>query len=255
MTVSLLQGDCRQILQTLQEESVNLVFADPPYHLSNGGFSVASGKQVSVNKGAWDVSQGLEADYNFHLEWLSAVQRVMHKDATIFVSGTFHSIFRTGFALESLGFRILNHITWYKPNAAPNLSGRSFAASNESIIWASKSPKSKHVFNYEDLKNGDFPKDQLKNPGKQMRDVWSISTTPQSEKAHGKHPTQKPLALLERIVSAASNPGQTVLDPFLGSGTTGVAATLLGRNFIGVELDAGYLELANRRIGGIEIAS
>lgn len=251
MTVQLLHGDCRQVLMELPEASADLVFADPPYHLSNGGFSVASGRQVSVNKGDWDVSQGMDADYTFHLEWLSAVRRVMHRDATIFVSGTFHSIFRTGFALERLGFRILNHIAWYKPNAAPNLSGRMFAASNESIIWASKSPNSKHLFNYADLKFGEFPKDPLKNPGKQMRDVWSISTTPTSEKAHGRHPTQKPLALLERIIIAASHPGQTVLDPFLGSGTTGVAAVALDRNFIGVEMDADYLELAKRRIGGV----
>lgn len=248
-------GDCREILPRIDRSSVDLVFADPPYHLSNGGFSVASGRQVSVHKGDWDISSGIESDFDFHMEWLAQTREVLHRDGTIFVSGTFHSIYKTGFALEKLGFRILNNITWFKPNGAPNLSGRMFAAANETVIWASKSRNSKHVFNYEAMKFGDFPKDSLKNPQKQMRDVWSIPTPGPSEKIHGKHPTQKPLELLRRIVLAASNPGQMVLDPFLGSGTTGVAALEAGRDFIGIELNEEYLDLATRRIRGVQNAS
>ena len=250
MTHKLIQGDCREILFQLEAHSVNLVFADPPYLLSNGGFSVASGKQVSVHKGDWDVSQGFEADAKFHEEWLAAVRHILHPDGTIFVSGTYHSIYKTGYALEKLGFRILNNITWFKPNAAPNLSGRTFAAANETIIWAANSRNSKHTFNYELMKSGDFPKDSIKNPGKQMRDVWAISTPSPSEKTYGKHPTQKPLALLDRIVRAASHEGDLVLDPFVGSGTTGVAAVRNGRRFIGIDQDLEYLELAEKRITG-----
>ena len=161
MTFQLIQGDCRIVLRDLEANSAQLVFADPPYLLSNGGFSVASGKQVSVNKGDWDVSGGFESDARFHEDWLDAVRHILHPDGTIFVSGTFHSIYKTGFALEKLGYRILNNITWFKPNAAPNLSGRSFAAANETLIWASKSRNSKHTFNYELMKNSDFPKDSI----------------------------------------------------------------------------------------------
>lgn len=250
MNFELIKGDCREVLTRLEANSANLVFADPPYHLSNGGFSVSSGKQVSVNKGNWDVSGGFESDARFHEEWLDAVRNILHPDGTIFVSGTFHSIYKTGFALEKLGYRVLNNITWFKPNAAPNLSGRSFAAANETLIWAAKSKNSKHTFNYELMKSGEFPKDSLKNPGKQMRDVWSIPTPSPSEKTFGKHPTQKPLALLERVVLAASHHGDLVLDPFVGSGTTGVAAVKNGRRFIGIDQETEYLDLAEMRIRG-----
>lgn len=255
MKFQLIHGDCREVLRELEENSAQLVFADPPYLLSNGGFSVASGKQVSVNKGDWDVSGGFEADLRFHEDWLDAVRHVLHPDGTIFVSGTFHSIYKTGFALEKLGYRILNNITWFKPNAAPNLSGRSFAAANETLIWAAKSRNSKHTFNYELMKNSDFPKDVIKNPGKQMRDVWAISTPSPKEKTFGKHPTQKPLALLDRVVRAASKEGDLVLDPFVGSGTTGVAAVQNGRRFVGIDQALDYLDLAEQRIRGIANAS
>ena len=239
----------------LPEESFDFIFADPPYHLSNGGFSVASGKQISVNKGDWDKSGGIEMDFNFHLEWIGCARRLLKKDGTMMISGTYHSIYRCGFALEKLGFRILNEIIWFKPNAAPNLAGRKFAAAHETIIWASKSRTSKHVFNYELMKNYDAPGDSLKNPGKQMRDVWVIPTTPRREKEHGNHPTQKPLALLERIISAATKPGDSILDPFCGSGTTGVAAKRLGRNFMGIEMSDVYVELSRARISKTEGAT
>jgi site-specific DNA-methyltransferase (adenine-specific) len=245
----LYQGDCLEVMRAMPSDSVDFIFADPPYFLSNDGISVKSGKQVSVNKGDWDRTKGIEADFEFHKAWLSEAQRLLKPNGTLAVSGTYHSIFQCGFALQTLGFRILNDLVWFKPNAAPNLAGRNFAAAHETIIWASKNKKSKHTFNYQIMKNTDFSGDQLKNSGKQMRSVWSIPATPAREKVHGKHPTQKPLALLERLILAATMQGDTVLDPFMGSGTTGVATVSLCRKFVGIELDTGYCDLARLRIG------
>ena len=242
-------------MREMPSDSVDFIFSDPPYFLSNDGISVKSGKQVSVNKGEWDRTKGIEADFEFHKAWLSEAQRLLKPNGTLAVSGTYHSIFQCGFALQTLGFRILNDLIWFKPNAAPNLAGRNFAAAHETIIWASKNNKSKHVFNYQDMKLNEFPGDQLKNSGKQMRSVWSIPATPAREKLEGKHPTQKPLALLERLVMAATNAGDTVLDPFSGSGTTGVAAIKLNRLYVGIELDTSYVDLAARRLGRNETNS
>ena len=218
-----------------------MVFADPPYNLSNNGYTVHSGRRVSVNKGDWDKSQGVEADFDFHQRWISATRRVLKENGTIWISGTYHSIYACGLALNLQGFRVLNDIAWYKPNAAPNLGRRMFTASHETLIWASKSKKARHTFNYDDMREGDFPKDQLKKPGKQMRSVWSLTTPANWEKRHGKHPTQKPEALLERIVRASTKSGDLVLDPFCGSATTGVAALRTGRRFIGIDQDPAYL--------------
>jgi site-specific DNA-methyltransferase (adenine-specific) len=240
--------DCIKGFSGLPDSSIDFAFADPPYLLSNGGFTVSGGKQVSVDKGKWDASQGFEADMQFHKNWISAIRPKLKPDAAIVISGTYHSIYKCGVALEELGFRVLNEIIWFKPNGAPNLAGRSFAASHETLIWASRSTKSKHTFNYLEMKHGDFPGDPLKNPDKQMRSVWSIPNTPQKEKTLGRHPTQKPLALLERLIMACTKPGDLVLDPFAGSGTTGVAAVKLGRSFIGFETEGEYSRLARRRI-------
>jgi site-specific DNA-methyltransferase (adenine-specific) len=193
-------SDCIEAMDELPEESVDMVFADPPYNLSNNGYTVHSGRRVSVNKGDWDKSQGVEADFDFHQRWISATRRVLKENGTIWISGTYHSIYACGLALNLQGFRVLNDIAWYKPNAAPNLGRRMFTASHETLIWASKSKKARHTFNYDEMREGDFPKDQLKKPGKQMRSVWSLTTPANWEKRHGKHPTQKPEALLERIV-------------------------------------------------------
>ncbi len=245
-------GDCLEVMNALPADSVDFIFADPPYFLSNDGFSVQSGKQVSVNKGDWDRAKGAEIDFKFHRDWLEQAQRLLKPNGTIAVSGTYHSIFQCGYAMQILGFRILNDLVWFKPNAAPNLAGRNFAAAHETIIWASKSSKSKHVFNYQDMKFFDEQNDSLKKPGKQMRSVWSLPTTPIREKELGRHPTQKPLALLNRLILATTLPGQLVLDPFLGSGTTGLAALSLKRQFVGIELDTEFLDLAKRRIGNLE---
>ena len=240
--------DCIKGISGIPDASIDFVFADPPYLLSNGGFTVSGGRQVPVDKGDWDASQGFEADMKFHKNWISAIRSKLKPDASIVISGTYHSIYKCGVALEELGFRVLNEIIWFKPNGAPNLAGRSFAASHETLIWASVSKKSKHTFNYLEMKHGDFSGDTLKNSDKQMRSVWSIPNTPQREKTLGRHPTQKPLALLERLILACTKPGDLVLDPFAGSGTTGVAAVKLGRSFIGFETEGEYSRLARRRI-------
>lgn len=234
-------GDCIETLNSLPVESVDLIFADPPYNLSNGGTSVHAGKRVSVDKGDWDKSAGPKEDFEFHLDWIAACQRVLKKNGTIWISGTYHSIYACGYALQLLDFRILNDIAWFKPNAAPNLGCRMFTASHETIIWAAKSKKSKHVFNYKEMREGDFPSDSLKKPGKQMRSVWSMTTPAKAEKLFGKHPTQKPLTLLDRIILSSSNPGDLVLDPFAGSATTGVAALSNGRKFVGIDSSEEYL--------------
>jgi site-specific DNA-methyltransferase (adenine-specific) len=253
----LVLGDSLEALEKLPPQSVDLIFADPPYHLSNGGTTCQSGRRVRVDKGAWDASRGVEADHAFQRAWLAACRRVLKPSGTIWVSGTQHVIFSVGYAMQELGFHLLNTITWYKPNAAPNLACRFFTHSTEILLWAAplRSKPLAHRFNYREMK--------IRNGGKQMRDLWEVSQRPEPgggqvvwalptpgprEKMLGRHPTQKPLSLLERVIAASSSEGDLVLDPFCGSGTTGVAATLAGRRFLGVEKDESYLHLAASRI-------
>ncbi len=239
--------DCRDFLNNLPEESVDMIFADPPYNLSNGGFTCHAGRMVSVNKGSWDESKGLDEDLKFHIEWIRACRRVLKDAGTIWISGTYHSIYRCGYALEATGYHILNDICWFKQNAAPNLSCRYFTASHETLIWARKNKKARHTFNYDLMKDGDWRDDFLKKPNKQMRSVWAINTPKPIEKIFGKHPTQKPETLLKRVVLASTNKGQLVLDPFTGSSTTGLIAQLYGRKFIGVDNEKTYLDLSIKR--------
>ncbi len=240
-------GDSIQILNLLPENSIDMIFADPPYMLSNGGFTVHAGKMVSVNKGDWDKSKGFDEDYAFHKRWLEACYRVLKPHGTIWVSGTYHSIYQCGHAIQSIGFHILNDITWFKPNASPNLSCRFFTASHETILWARKHKKAKHTFNYELMKNGEWAEDFIKKPNLQMRSVWAVNPPKKEEKKFTKHPTQKPLSLLERIVLASTNKGDIVLDPFTGSSTTGIAAKKHGRKFIGIDTEKKYLSLSQKR--------
>ena len=242
-------NDCLEILSSIPENSINMIFADPPYMLSNDGLTCQSGKMVNVNKGKWDKSKGFEEDTIFHNEWISACRRILKPEGTIWISGTYHSIYQCGYLLQKNNFHILNDITWFKPNASPNLSCRFFTASHETLIWARKDKKAKHTFNYKEMKNGIFPEDKLKKENTQMRSVWSIGTPKNSEKEHGKHPTQKPLDLLKRIVLASTNKNDIILDPFCGSGTTGTACKVLGnRLFIGIEIDKKYCGLAKKRL-------
>ncbi len=242
----LLHGDCVALLAELPAASVDLIFADPPYLLSNGGTTCSHGRRVSVDKGKWDKSAGLGIDHEWNVRWLKACQRVLKPEGTIWVSGTQHVIFSVGFAMQSLGYHLLNTVTWFKPNASPNLACRFFTHSSEFVIWAAPRREKgnlKHTFNYRDMK--------AENGGKQMRDLWSLAATGKTEKRNGRHPTQKPFALLDRIVRASSKPGDLVLDPFAGSGTTGVAALTNGRRFIGIDCEQEYLEICKKRLAEV----
>ena len=234
------QADCLDILAAIPANSVDLVFADPPYFLSNGGITCHAGKMVSVHKGDWDKSRGSQGNHEFNLQWLAACQRVLKPNGSIWVSGTAHVIHSVGFAMQQLGFKLLNDISWVKPNPPPNLSCRYFTHATETIIWAAKDKKSRHTFNYKLMKET--------NRGKQMKSVWEIRPPEAWEKKFGKHPTQKPVALLERILLASTNEGDLVLDPFSGSGTTLLTAFRLRRQAVGCELSAEFLSLSIRRI-------
>lgn len=244
----LYHGDCLEILGTLPENSIDLIFADPPYNLSNDGFTCQNGEMVSVNKGDWDKSRGFDEDYAFHFEWLNSCKRVLKTNGTLWFSGTYHSIYQCGHALQKLGYHIINDITWFKPNASPNLSCRMFTASHETLVWAKKTKKAKHTFHYEDMRAGEFPDDIIKVADKQMRSVWCIGTPLKSEKTFGKHPAQKPVKLMERIILSSSNKGDIILDPFAGSSTTGVAALKHGRRFVGIEKEPAFVELSEKRL-------
>jgi site-specific DNA-methyltransferase (adenine-specific) len=235
----LLMGDALQLLGDFPDESVDMVFADPPYFLSNGGITCRSGRRTQVDKGGWDRSEGVEADFRFQAAWLSQCRRILKPNGTIWVSGTRHNIFSVGFAMQRLGYKLLNDIVWFKKNPPPNLSCRYFTHATETILWAARSEKSRHCFNYKLMKKA--------NLDKQMQSLWTILPPRASEKHFGRHPTQKPIELLERIVLASTQPGDLVLDPFSGSGTTGIAAARHGRRYIGIELNPGYLELSVQR--------
>lgn len=249
---SLYLGDSLKLLTLFPSETFDMIFADPPYLLSNGGFTVHAGKMVSVNKGQWDKSNGLETDFDFYTKWITKCRKLLKPNGTIWISGTYHSIYACGFALQRAGYHILNDIAWFKPNASPNLSCRYFTASHETLIWARKNKDAKHYFNYKYMKEGDWKDDFLKNPGKQMRSVWAIGTPKAIEKIFEKHPTQKPIELLKRIVLASSKKGDKILDPFTGSSTTGLAAYLYGRNFVGIDNEKKYLDLSIKRFEELE---
>lgn len=241
---TLLQGDCMERLKEIEDNSIDAIFADPPYFLSNGGISVQSGKQVCVDKGDWDKGGTPEYIYAFNRQWLSLCRPKLKENGTIWISGTHHNIHVVMRCLQELGYKVLNTITWQKTDPPPNLSCKYFNFSTELIIWARKNEKTSHKFNYETMK-------QL-NGGTQMTDVWRIPAVSQWEKEQGKHPTQKPLRLLYRIILASTNVGDTILDPFAGSSTTGIAANLLGRNYIGIEQEPQFVDLSLRRRQALE---
>lgn len=249
----LYHGDSVEHLNQLPEASIDMIFADPPYNLSNGGFTVHAGRMVSVDKGDWDKSKGFEGDYDFHHTWLKACHRVLKDDGTIWVSGTYHSIYQCGTAMQQIGYHILNDIAWFKPNASPNLSCRFFTASHETLIWARKSKKGKHHFDYKLMKEGDWKEDFIKKPNLQMRSVWSIHPPKNWEKIHGKHPTQKPIELLRRCILASTKNGDIIVDPFAGSSTTGIASKMIGdRKYIGFDLDKNFLNLSIKRYKDVQ---
>ncbi len=233
-------GDSIDLLAKIGvQSSVDLIFADPPYFLSNDGVTCQSGRMVSVNKGGWDRLQSVQLMHDFNRYWLQACGRALQPDGAIWVSGTRHVIYSVGFAMQELGFKLLNEITWEKPNPPPNLSCRYFTHSTETILWAARDFKSKHKFNYQLMR--------AEAGDRQMKSVWRFTPPVAAEKEFGTHPTQKPLALLERIIQASSDPGDLVVDPFVGSGTTAVAATKHGRRFIGIDTEEKFLDLAIKR--------
>jgi len=238
--IFLFKSDCKNVMDSIPAGSINMIFADPPYFLSNGGMSCHAGKRVSVNKGDWDKSKGIEETHKFNLEWLKKCQNILTDNGTIWVSGTAHVIYSIGFAMQQLGFKILNDIAWYKINPPPNLSCRYFTHATETIIWAAKNKCSRHYF--------DYPLMRKMNNNKQMQSLWFITAPKAEEKIYGKHPTQKPVTLLERIVLASTEKNSIVLDPFTGSSTTGVAAYRLGRYFIGIDNNKEYLDLSVKRL-------
>ena len=240
----LYQGNCLEALDALAARDpggvFDMIFADPPYFLSNGGITCHAGRMVKVDKGDWDKSRGPELNHEFNTEWLKRCQRVLKPNGTLWVTGTQHVIFSVGYAMQQLGFKILNDIAWEKPNPPPNLSCRYFTHSTETMLWAAKNEKSKHHFNYALMR-------QIAG-GKQMKTVWRIASPRTQEKRFGKHPTQKPVALIERCILASTREGDLILDPFAGSGTTAVAALDTKRRCVGVELDEGNLKMATKRV-------
>lgn len=230
--IQLYNEDCLKVLKTLPEKSVDLIFADPPYNLSGEGYlTTHSGKVAKLHKGNWDIIIDI---HKFNEEWIKECIRVLSDSGTIWISGTLHNHPSIGVILKKLGLWIINDVIWFKRNATPLLSNNRLAPSTELIWFASKTKK--YFFNYELAK-------QI-NGGKQMRNLWEIN----AERHKTQHPTEKPESLLERIILIASKEGQTVLDPFMGSGTTGVVARKLKRNFIGIEISTEYFNIARNRI-------
>ena len=274
--IRLYHGNCLELLDAIAakypEGRFDAIFADPPYFLSNGGITCHAGKMVKVDKGDWDVSRGPELNHEFNTEWLRRCQRVLKPNGTIWVTGTHHVIFSIGYALQQLGFKILNDIAWEKPNPPPNLSCRYFTHSTETVLWAAKNAKSKHIFNYQEMRrvtgkqmktvwrdvddedgrlkieDGTQTPSSILHPPSSPGSVWTIGTPTTEEKQFGKHPTQKPVALIERCLLASTNEGDLVLDPFLGGGTTAVVSLRLKRGCVGVEADLAYISIAAKRV-------
>lgn len=241
----LINNDTFEALKQIDSNSFDMIFADPPYFLSNDGITCSGGRMVSVNKGSWDKSLNVQEKHEFNKKWIKECYRVLKYNGTIWISGTLHNIYSIGMALEEEGFKIINNITWQKTNPPPNLSCKTFTHSTETILWARKDlPKVKYKFNYKLMKSI--------NNNKQMKDVWTISLTKPSEKRCGKHPTQKPLELLERIILSSTDENDLILDPFCGSSTTGIAANKLNRKYIGIDNVNEYLDLSIRRYNEIK---
>ena len=236
-------GDALELMASIPDNSVDCVWTDPPYFLSNDGITCVAGKMVKVNKGEWDRSNGIENDHNFNLTWLGECHRILKPSGSIWVTGTIHVYLSVGMAMLELGYRILNDIVWEKPNPPPNLGRRCFTHSTETVLWATKAKKGskhRHTFNYDVMRE--------ENGGKQMKTVWTIPPAGQDEKTYGKHPTQKPVTLIKRCLRASTNAGDVVFDPFVGSGATGVAALSVGRRFLGVENLEEYAAISRSRL-------
>lgn len=243
----LIFDDVFKAIKRFNDKSVDMIFADPPYFLSNDGITCSGGKMVSVNKGEWDRALSINEKHKFNKKWIKECYRILKDNGTIWISGTLHNIYSIGMALEEEGFKIINNITWQKTNPPPNLACKTFTHSTETILWARKDLKNiKYTFNYETMKK--------LNNNKQMKDVWTTSLTKPSEKKQGKHPTQKPLEILDKIIIASTNKNDLILDPFCGSSTTGISAIRLNRKYIGIDKEKAYLDLSIRRFQELQSA-
>lgn len=263
----LYNGDCLTLLGQFPKNSVDMIFADPPYFLSNGTFTCHNGRKVSVKKGDWDMCNSLKESFEFYLKWIELCKSLLKPNGTIWISGTYHSIYQCGLALQINKYHIINDISWLKPHPSPNLSHRSFTASHETLIWAKKGKKAKHTFNYNNMVNWENNHKQtficencneknkheiINKIGKQMKSVWLIDTPQKQEKVFGKHPTQKPAELLKRIIVASTNKNDVILDPFAGSSTSGLAAYLYNRKFIGIDMEKKFLNLSIKRFESLK---
>jgi site-specific DNA-methyltransferase (adenine-specific) len=272
--IRLYQGNSLELLDAIATKypdgRFDAIFADPPYFLSNGGITCHAGKMVKVDKGDWDISRGPALNHEFNLEWLARCHRVLKPNGTIWVTGTHHVIFSIGYAMQQLGYKILNDIAWEKPNPPPNLSCRYFTHSTETVLWAAKSRESRHTFNYQEMRKvtgkqmktvwrkeeftaetprrGEENESLCASAPLRLNPIWTMSAPGNAEKEHGKHPTQKPVALVERCLLASTNEGDLVLDPFLGGGTTAIAALHIKRGCVGIELDLHNVQIAEKRV-------
>lgn len=246
---SILSGDCIDVMRSLPENSVDLIFADPPYNLQlRGDLHRPDNSKVDAVDDHWDQFSGFAAYDKFTREWLAAARRILKPTGAIWVIGSYHNIFRVGAALQDAGFWILNDVIWRKSNPMPNFRGKRLTNAHETMIWASKSEGAKYTFNYEALKS--------LNEGIQMRSDWVLPICTgherlKDDKGDKAHPTQKPESLLHRILVGSTNPGDVVLDPFFGTGTTGAVAKMLGRDWIGIEREASYREVAEKRLARV----
>lgn len=249
----ILEGECVEVMKSLPDESVDLVFADPPYNLQLGGdLHRPDNSKVSAVDNDWDQIGGFDEYDLFTWKWMEEARRVLKPNGAIWVIGSYHNIFRVGGILQDAGFWVLNDIIWRKSNPMPNFKGTRFTNAHETLIWAAKTKEARPTFNYAAMK--------ALNDGVQMRSDWTLPICTGGERlkdAEGKkaHPTQKPEALLHRVLLSTTNPGDVVLDPFFGTGTTGAAAKRLGRHYIGIERDPSYLEVARNRLDAITPAA
>lgn len=258
---TIINTECVAEMRTFPDSSIDLIIADPPYNLSKGGeWKWDNSVELHGMGGNWN--KVMQEWDNFTFEtymiftkaWLTEAKRILKPTASMWIFGTYHNIGMINVICQMLDIEIINEVIWYKRNAFPNLAGRRLTASHETILWCNKGGKKReYFFDYEYSKNGDFSYDGLKKPGKQMRTVWDISNNKEkSELAYGKHPTQKPLKILKRMIKLTSKKGDTILTPFSGSGSECVAAKITGRNYIGIELDKTYCEIAKIRLANIK---
>jgi modification methylase len=245
----ILAGDSIEVMNALPENSVDLIFADPPYNLQlKGDLHRPDNSKVDAVDDDWDQFDSFRAYDEFTTEWLKAARRILKPNGAIWVIGSYHNIFRVGAALQNQGYWILNDVVWRKSNPMPNFRGKRFTNAHETMIWASKSEGAKYTFNYEALK--------ALNEGVQMRSDWVLPICTGHERLKDEngdkaHPTQKPESLLHRVLVGSTNPGDVILDPFFGTGTTGAVAKMLGRNFIGIEREEAYRKVAEKRISKV----